>query len=308
MVILALLSTMMPLALAVPRRPYIGVDGPIWMSTERGLRPTFLPSGWDYEDLDYSANIDYPIDATLLVYADDITYRLQASQLELTMLGHYPDNYDYYGRYTRYVYRHELSDACKIALIARQCQGLCSLSGEISKAESAAPVTMATLREYIDSEQIAPIWQHLTMRDAEYITSRQLNAEQALRYIQTTEQYRTTPDLQKYTDYCLNGLVDCSELRHLMMELDSRNASFYQKCSAQSLIQSAKSIESSRTMQDLKSTVNYLGGNNTGTYWLKQRFTTRQLRDYCDDLSSLARVYYPGYVDALDQAVFTTTY
>ncbi len=323
LVVLALLSAMMPLAWATPGAYYTGTRGPIWMNTERGPRPTFLPSGWSYEDPDYPAVDSYPIDATLVVQADDTTYRLRAEQLELSLLGQYPDNYDYYGydyydcydrwydrcgRYQRYVYRYELSAASKIALVARQCQKICSLPSEIARAENYMPVTMTTLQSYIDSQQIAPIWQHLTMRDAEYITSRQLSAEQALRYIQTTEQYRTTPDLQKYTDYCLNEMMSGGELRDLLSELDPRNAKFYRTCSVQSLLQNARLINDWRTVRDLRSTIERLGGNDTSLYWLKQRFTARQLSDYCNDLLSLASAYYPGYVNALNQAVFMTTY
>ncbi len=211
------------------------------------------------------------------------------------------DRYYDYGL-QRYVNAYGLSDASKISLLVDKCRNVCALRSEVERIRKNNDV--ASLQNYIHSEQIVPIWRHLTETDKSHILNNHLNAERAISYIRTTNQYKTTPDLKTYTEYYASAYLGAIRLRNIVTELDPTNAEFYKKCSVANLLTNADIILGFQAVRNIEAAVNVFRNYSTDVATLESSFWAWELEVYARDLMTAASAYYPDYVEKLQQVVY----
>lgn len=219
-------------------------------------------------------------------------------QLTLVQTGSY---YDHSLRAC--VYTYALSDASKISLLLDKCQTVYSLRNEITLFR--ASNTIAALGQYVHSDQIAPIWQHLTMTTRDYINRNCTTAEQALAYIRKTVEYRDTADLATYVEYYASHVLTGARLREILIELDPKNAEPYKTCSTSTLLRNADKIVEFRAVRAIEDAMSPFVGLTTDAASLERQFNARQLSEYRKTLAWAASSYYPDFVEYLNNAVFT---
>lgn len=211
------------------------------------------------------------------------------------------DRYYDYGL-QRYVNGYTLSDASRISLLVDKCRNVCALRGEVDRIRKNNDV--ANLQNYIHSDQIVPIWRHLTEADKAHILNNQLNAERAISYIRTTNQYKTTPDLKTYAEYYASAYLGAIRLRNIVTELDPTNAEFYKKCSVANLLTNADIILGFQVVRDIEAAVNVFRNYTTDVPTLENSFWAWELEAYARDLMTAASAYYPDYVKKLQEVVY----